>query len=82
MTDREFMISNNTNSPPLPGSPTVRPFRIWVADCPFRRNGSPVLGTMGSSVRTIIVIEDETWRRLCAEVPQLAATHFEVGTFE
>lgn len=58
------------------------PYRIWAAHCPFRKNGTPVLGTMGSGIRTVIVIEADTWKRLCADVPQLQTTQFEVGTFE
>ena len=59
-----------------------KPLRIWAMACPFRKNGTPVLGTMGTTVRSVIVIEHDTWKRLCEEVPQLQTTQFEVGTFE
>lgn len=57
-------------------------YRIWAAHCPFRKSGSPVLGTMGSRIEEVIVIRVETWKRLCEDVPQLQTTLFEVGTFE
>lgn len=61
---------------------TAKALRIWVAHCPFRRDGSPVLGTMGSSIETVVVLHSDTWKKLCEEIPALAATQFEVGTFD
>jgi hypothetical protein len=49
--------------------------------CPFRKSGSPVLGTMGSSIQPVVVMTTETWTRLCADVPQLQTTMFEVGAW-
>jgi hypothetical protein len=62
---------------PLAADPLIR---IWTLHCPFRKSGSPVVGTMGSSIRTVILIETDMWKRLCEEVPQLQTTQFEVGT--
>jgi len=59
-----------------------KPITIWAMDCPFRKAGSPVLGTMGSTIRRVIVIEADQWRQLCADVPQLQTTQFNVGTLE
>lgn len=56
------------------------PFRMWVAECPFRKNGTPVLGNMGARAEPVVVMTTETWRRLCDAVPQLQTTMFEVGT--
>jgi hypothetical protein len=57
-------------------------FRMWVAHCPFRRDGSPVLGTMGSRIEPVVVMTTETWKRLCEQVPALQTTEFQVGTFQ
>lgn len=57
-------------------------FTIWAMDCPFRKAGSPVLGTMGSSIRRVIVIEMDEWQRMNDAIPQLATTQFRVGTYD
>lgn len=57
-------------------------YRIWVAHCPFRKNGTPVLGNMGSRIGQVVVFEMKTWTRLCQDVPALATTQFEVGADE
>jgi hypothetical protein len=59
-----------------------KPYTMWVAHCPFRKNGSPVLGNMGSSIKGVVVMTTDEWKRLCADVPQLATTQFNVGSFE
>ena len=61
---------------------TPQPLRIWAAHCPFRKTGSPVLGTMGATVQPVVVMTMATWNRLCADVPALQTMQFEVGTFE
>lgn len=66
--------------PTLPAS--VAPYTMWVAHCPFRKSGSPVLGTMGSSEQPVVVMTTAEWRRLCADVPQLQTTQFRVGSFD
>lgn len=58
------------------------PYTMWVAYCPFRKNGSPVLGNLGSSIKSVVVMTTDEWRRLCANVPQLQTTTFNVGSFE
>lgn len=65
---------------PVPTSAAVK-YRIWAMHCPFRKSGSPVLGTMGSSIQPVVVMTTETWTRLCADVPQLQTTMFEVGAW-
>lgn len=57
----------------------AEPFRMFAADCPFRKNGSPVLGNFGGRVRQVIVMEMAEWNRLCAAVPELQTKIFEVG---
>ena len=56
-----------------------KPLTIWALHCPFRRDGSPVLGTMGSRIESVVVMELETWQRLCREIPELATRQFRVG---
>lgn len=59
-----------------------KPPRIWAQHCPFRKNGSPVLGTFGRTIRPVVIMEMVTWNRLCAEVPALQTMQFEVGTID
>jgi hypothetical protein len=59
----------------------ARPIRMWVMECPFRKTGSPVLGTFGASSDHVVIFRMEAWKRLCAEVLQLQTTMFEVGSW-
>lgn len=65
----------------MPESPQT-PYRIWTLSCPFKKSGVPVMGTFGHRLRSVVVMDLTTWQRLCADVPQLATTTFEVGTVE
>ena len=57
-------------------------YRIWVLECPFKKSGVPVVGSFGATSRNVVILTTETWKRLCADVPQLQTTQFEVGTYE
>ena len=67
-------------NPQTPQAPT-KP-RIWAMECPFRKDGSPVLGSFGSITRSVVIVPVELWTRLCKDNPALAATEFEVGGYE
>ena len=62
--------------------PELVKYRVWTMHCPFRRTGSPVLGSFGARIESVVIMTMETWKRLCADVPQLQTTQFEVGTYE
>lgn len=64
-----------------PDTPAPRP-RIWTVYCPFRKTGSPVIGSFGATIRPVIIIPVETWTTLCRDIPALAAKQFEVGSYE
>lgn len=53
---------------------------IWALHCPFRKDGAPVMGSFGRTIKPVIVMEMETWIWLCKNIPQLAAKQFRVGT--
>jgi hypothetical protein len=57
----------------------TRPYRIWVTPMLFKKNGFPSIGTFGASENNVVIMTTETWKRLCADVPQLQTTEFEVG---
>ena len=61
---------------------TNQKYRMWVLHCPFRKDGTPVLGSFGASERPVVIIALDTWKTLCADVPQLQTTQFEVGSYE
>jgi hypothetical protein len=58
----------------------VRLPRMWAMHCPFRKTGSPVLGSFGASIEPVVIMKMSTWTQLCKDVPQLQTTQFEVGT--
>ncbi len=55
-------------------------YRIWVAHCPFKKNGFPSLGNFGASIKPVVIFSMATWQQLCKDVPQLQTTQFEVGS--
>ncbi len=65
-------------TPPDPAALPTK-YRVWVARCPFKKNGAPSLGTFGKTIAPVIVMRMETWNRLCAAIPDLQTTQFEVG---
>lgn len=40
------------------------------------------MGSFGSTSRRVVVMDVETWTRLCRDTPALATTQFEVGVYE
>jgi hypothetical protein len=56
-------------------------YRLWALHCPFRKDGTPVLGTFGAREQAVVILTLETWKRLCADVPQLQTTQFEVEAY-
>jgi hypothetical protein len=58
----------------------MKPPRIWVFQCAFTKQGVPNLGNFGSSIQPVVIIPLAAWQKLCADIPALAATEFEVGT--
>ncbi len=63
-------------------APVTTAHRIWALHCPFTKTGFPSVGSFGSTVRPVIIIPVATWNRLCADIPALATTWFEVGSAE
>ena len=60
-------------------SEETKPMTIWALPCPFRKDGSPVLGSQGRTIRNVVVMEMETWTKLCEEIPELGKREFRVG---
>lgn len=58
----------------------IEKLRIWAFHCPFRKTGSPVLGSFGATIRPVVIVPMETWTKLCREIPELGARQFEVGS--
>lgn len=56
-------------------------YRIWAMTCPFRKTGSPVLGTFGATMQPVVIFSMATWKQLCEDVPQLQTTMFDVGSY-
>lgn len=56
-------------------------YRIWALHCPFKKDGFPSVGNFGATVKPVVIMSMETWKRLCADVPQLQTTQFNVGTY-
>jgi len=75
-------LPRRENEPSPSPAPEKAKYRIWVAHCPFKKNGFPSLGTFGASEAPVVIFRMDTWKRLCADVPQLQTTQFEVGSQE
>lgn len=58
------------------------PYTVWSMFAPFRKDGAPVMGSFGQSVRSVVVMEAETFRRLIREHPELQTAVFRVGTVD
>lgn len=56
--------------------------KLIVAHCPYRKNGSPVLGSFGATIKPVVLFELDEWKRLCKLVPALADMEFDVGSFQ
>jgi hypothetical protein len=70
-----------TDHPQPPQGEPWKP-RIWAMECPFRKDGTPVLGIFGATSRQVVIVPVATWTRLCAEHPTLATQAFEVGSYD
>lgn len=55
---------------------------IFNVMCPFRKDGSPVIGSVGSTVRGVIIIEITEWKKLLEAVPELKTQKFKVGELQ
>lgn len=58
------------------------PYTIWKLDAPFNKKGFPVMGTFGSTARTVVVMEVETLKRMLNEHASLATAEFRIGTYQ
>lgn len=54
-----------------------KPYRVYFASTPFRKNGTPVVGASGSSVRRVVIIDGEEFTRLMTDFPALKDVKFE-----
>ena len=57
-------------------------YTIWSVATPFRKDGTPVMGNMGSTIKSVVVMESATFKRILAEHPSLQTAQFNVGTFD
>lgn len=58
------------------------PITIFMGTTTFRKDGTPVLGTMGASARRVVLIEAGEWKRLSAAHPSLQTQQFRVGELD
>lgn len=56
-------------------------FVMWSSECPFGKDGGPVLGTMGKEVRHVVVMETEAFKRLLAEIPKERMDQLKFGIY-
>jgi hypothetical protein len=54
-----------------------KPYRVYFASTPFRKEGTPVVGSAGSTVRRVVIIEGEEFHRLMTDFPALKDVKFE-----
>ena len=61
---------------------TREPYTIWGLDAPINKHGVPVMGNFGSRVRRVVVMTQETFKRLVDENESLKTAQFKVGTYD
>lgn len=52
---------------------------LYVGDGPARADGSPVLGNFGKKIGRFVIMDIDTWKKLCADHPTLQTQKFRVG---
>ena len=57
------------------------PYTVWATAAPFRKNGTPIVGNVGSSIESVVIMKADTFKRLVNE-PGLAQVEWRLGTFE
>lgn len=67
----------------LPVTTNEKPFvpTIWGVSCPFNKKGFPVVGSFGSSIKSVVIIPASTWSEICRRHPSLAKQEFNVGSY-
>jgi hypothetical protein len=80
MSSDPTIASTEQEAPTTP----AKPITLWSIACPFRKTGSPVVGTMGTSIRDVVVMEADEWKRMLRLIPAdvLEKTQFNVGSYE
>jgi hypothetical protein len=60
------------------------PYTLWRMDCPFRKTGSPITGNIGSTYRSVVIMETAEFQRMLRDHPSLTAedVKFNLGSFE
>ena len=56
------------------------PYVCWVLEMPFDKQGAPFSGLSGRSVRAVVVMEPETFKRMIEDNPSLRQCEFKIGT--
>jgi len=57
------------------------PYKIWSLPTPFDKHGAPVMGTVGATVRHVVVFETAEFKRLLNDHPSLATAQFLLGAY-
>lgn len=60
---------------------TAAPYRIWMLPIPFNKHGDPVPGNFGASVRSVVILDADTFRRLVSGHPSLRDAQFQTVDF-
>lgn len=53
-----------------------KPYTIWAGTTTFRKNGTPVLGTLGVRANRVVVMSRETFLRLVKENRDMDTAQF------
>lgn len=61
-----------------------KPYTLWQMTCPFRKAGAPITGNIGSTYRSVVIMETSEFQRMLADHPTLTAddVKYNLGTFE
>lgn len=63
-------------------TPSREPYTMWSFQWPFDKHGVPVRGNSGRTIRPVVIMEADTFKRMLSEHESLGAAQFRVGTEE
>lgn len=59
----------------------IAPYRFLATYAPYRKDGTPVLGNFGATMKAVVIFEAEEFKRLIHENPVLKTVPFIMGEF-
>lgn len=74
----------------MPSNPALRAsettptthYTLWAGTTTFRKDGTPVLGTMGRTAQRVVIMPVDEFTRMIGEHPTLRDAQFDIGDLD